>query len=58
MKYAVPVVILALSCTANIHADEFDPDWGAVGVFTAARDCAVCHQASTDQAPKISPVMR
>ncbi len=25
-----------------------DPDWGFIGAFAAARECAVCHQASPD----------
>lgn len=39
-------------------SDEFNPDWGRVGVFSDANTCKSCHRASTDLDPAIPTVMR
>ena len=43
---------------ANVPAAAFNPDWGSVGVFSAATACSDCHRASADQDPSLPAVMR
>jgi len=54
------LLIAALACgsAVPVTAAPFDPNWGAVGVFSDAQGCASCHRASTDQDPGIAAVMR
>ena len=40
------------------QATEFVPNWGTVGVFSAAETCGTCHRASNDQDPNTPTVMR
>ena len=37
----------------QVHETPFNPDWGFVGAFAGARECAACHQAT----PNVPGVM-
>jgi hypothetical protein len=51
-------VMLLILCQQCLRADEYNPDWGTLGVFTDAQTCATCHRASIDQDPNIPAVLR
>ena len=58
MRTFTGLLIMLAACASGAQAVPFDPDWGTLGVFSAASNCARCHRASTDQDSNISPVMR
>jgi hypothetical protein len=52
------VFFLLLTRWQEVSAALYNPDWGAVGVFTDAVTCSGCHRASNDMDPAIAAVMR
>jgi hypothetical protein len=52
------VVFLLLTSWQEASTAPYNPDWGAVGVFTDAVTCSRCHRASSDLDPAIAAVMR
>lgn len=58
MRLFTAILTLLAACNGDILAAPFNPDWGTLGVFSAASNCARCHTASTDQDINVSPVMR
>jgi hypothetical protein len=51
-------LFLLAMAIAQATGAAFEPDWGTVGVFSAATECGACHRASTDQDPNLPAVMR
>jgi hypothetical protein len=51
-------LFLLAMAVAQAASAAFEPDWGTVGVFSAASGCAACHRASPDQDPNLPAVMR
>jgi hypothetical protein len=51
-------LLLLAMAVAQPAGAVFDPEWGTVGVFSAASGCGACHRASPDQDPNLPAVMR
>jgi hypothetical protein len=58
MRALSGLFLILMICAGPLRAAAFDPDWGTLGVFSAATNCAQCHRASTDQDAAVAPVMR